>query len=359
MTDKRPPVDLFDVTSYSFDLPEELIAQNPSERRDGSRLMAVARESGPKRGAEPSHMFFSDLPGLLMPGDLLVMNDTRVFRARLAGKKIPGGASAEIFCLSQRGDDPREWRALVRPGGKLPPGTEVALPGGAAVTIGERLGDGLRLIRLPRDTEPSEMFERLGQVPLPPYIRHGTVLPERYQTVYAKRENDRSVAAPTAGLHFTGELLARLEDAGIGREFITLDVGLGTFRPVKERDVRNHKMHAERCRVGENTALRVNEARRSGRRIVAVGTTTARTLESMADDSGSISAGEKETDIFIRPGYRFKAIDALITNFHLPESTLLMLVSAFAGHETTMKAYALAVKERYRFFSFGDAMLIE
>lgn len=347
---------IWDVASYDYDLPDELIAQNPSPRRDGSRLMRLSRSEA--IGRDISHGIFSDLPNLLRAGDLLVLNDTRVFRARLVGKKRGNGAAVEIFCLAPDGDDPFVRRALVRPGRKLPPGTDAELPGGFILSVGERLDDGLRLVTLPRDIEPAELFGTHGQIPLPPYIKESTAPSERYQTVYARPENDGSVAAPTAGLHFTDELLGRLDASGVGHEFITLDVGLGTFRPVKTADVREHKMHGERCRVGEAAAKRINEARRSGR-VVAVGTTVVRTLESMSDDFGAVHPGEIETEVFIRPGYRFKSVDALVTNFHLPRSTLLMLVSAFAGHKKIMNAYAEAVRDRYKFFSFGDAMLID
>lgn len=346
------PVDLFDIGSYFYDLPEELIAQNPAERRDRSRLMRLDRESG-----ELDHRVFSDLPELLRPGDLLVMNDTRVLKARLPGKKIPGGANVEIFCLSSMDDD-HTWRAMVRPGRKLPPGSRVALSGGYVIEIGERLEGGLRAVHLPGDIPVEEFFETCGTVPLPPYIKESTAEAERYQTVYGVRDKTGSVAAPTAGLHFTPELLDRLGEKGIETAFVTLGVGIGTFRPVKERDVREHTMHAERCTISPESSARINAARAGGRRIVAVGTTAVRTLESFADADGVLSAGTRETEIFILPGYRFRIVDALITNFHLPGSTLLMLVAAFAGYERTTAAYEAAVRERYRFFSFGDAMLI-
>lgn len=343
---------LLDVEAYSYDLPEELVAQNPAERRDASRLMYLAG------GAGIGHRIFSDLPKLLIPGDILVMNDTRVLKARLLGRKIPGGASAEIFCLSQI-EEAAEWRAMVRPGRKLPPGSRVELEGGCIVEIGERLPGGLRAVRLPNDVTPEAFFERCGTVPLPPYIGRSTAEAERYQTVYSKKNKAASVAAPTAGLHFTPGLLDELARRGIESEFITLDVGIGTFRPVRESNVRSHVMHSERCCVGCGQAARINAARAGGRRIVAVGTTAVRTLESFALPDGTLECGERNTDIFIVPGYKFKAVDALITNFHLPRSTLLMLVAAFAGYERTMAAYAEAVRERYRFFSFGDAMLLE
>jgi S-adenosylmethionine:tRNA ribosyltransferase-isomerase len=344
--------DLDRTASYFYELPDELIAQDPSDRRDGSRLMRIA-------SGAVSHGAFRDLPQLLRAGDLLVMNDTRVFRARLAGKKIPGGGAVEIFCLRQSPDDEFSWAALVRPGRKLPPGTLVELAHGLVASIGERASDGARVVRLPESVLPCELFERYGKVPLPPYIKNSSAPPERYQTVYGKHENDRSVAAPTAGLHFTPELLARLEESGVEREFVTLDVGVGTFRPVKADDIRQHRMHSERCVLSEGAASRINAAKKEGRRIVAVGTTVVRTLESAAGESGALVPGERETGIFITPGYRFKAVDALLTNFHLPCSTLLMLACAFAGYDAVMSAYAEAVRLRYRFFSFGDATLLE
>jgi S-adenosylmethionine:tRNA ribosyltransferase-isomerase len=344
--------DLSLTESYFYELPEELIAQNPVERRDGSRLLRLS-------GERVTHGVFSDLPRLLRPGDMLVMNDTRVFRARLAGRKLPGGASVEIFCLNPVGGDGFSWASLVRPGRKLPPGTKVELAPGLVATIGERLEGGARLTSLPEGIPPALLFERYGKIPLPPYIKNSSSPPERYQTVYGKPENDRSVAAPTAGLHFTPELLDRLSESGIEREFITLDVGVGTFRPVKARDIRDHKMHSERCAISAGAASRINAAKKEGRRIAAVGTTVVRTLESMTDESGTLSSGELDTGIFIAPGYNFKMVDAILTNFHLPCSTLLMLVCAFAGYETTMNAYAEAVRHGYRFFSFGDAMLVE
>lgn len=346
---------LCDISSYIFELPESQIAQNPSVNRDGSRLMRLSGKNG-----EISHNSFSELPTLLRSGDLLVLNDTRVFNARLIGRKLPGGASVEIFCLSPVGDyESPYWRALVRPGRKLPIGASVELRDGHVITVADRLDDGLRLVCLPEDIPVRELFARCGSIPLPPYIKHSTSEPERYQTVYSDSHKDRSVAAPTAGLHFTDSLFDSLEASGVERCFITLDVGIGTFRPVKVSDVREHHMHSEHCEISEATAELINSAKASGRRVIAVGTTVVRTLESLADSSGMLSHGRAETDIFIRPGYSFKAIDALITNFHLPGSTLLMLVSAFAGHSHVMNAYKTAVSEGYRFFSFGDAMLID
>ena len=347
--------DLFNIESYMFDLPDSQIAQNPTDRRDDSRLMCLNRSGGGVR-----HGRFSELPSRLVPGDLLVLNDTRVFNARLIGRKIPNGAAVEIFCLAPVGDYlSSSWSALVRPGRKLQPGSQVELVGGHIITVGERLEDGLRLVHLPEQMSPRALFAESGTLPLPPYIKSSSAAPDRYQTVYADSSKERSVAAPTAGLHFTDDLLAELEDMGVGHCFITLDVGIGTFRPVKVSDVREHHMHTERCEISEEVAERVNSTRALGHRVVAVGTTVVRTLESLSDSSGVLRHGVAETDIFIRPGYSFKSVDALITNFHLPGSTLLMLVSAFAGYDYIIDSYKRAVAEGYRFFSFGDAMFIE
>jgi S-adenosylmethionine:tRNA ribosyltransferase-isomerase len=344
---------LDDISSYDYDIPSHLIAQNPSPQRDGSRLMRLFKSNG-----ATEHRSFSELPDILLPGDLLVMNDARVFKARVTGKKIPGGASAEILFLSPA-DGPNEWRALVRPGRKLPPGSSVRLDDGTVLEITGSSAGGARTVRCPEGVSPWDVFERSGSLPLPPYIKHTDAPDARYQTVYSNAEHNRSVAAPTAGLHFTPELLAKLRERGIETAFLTLDVGIGTFRPVKTADIREHKMHSERCAVDEACADAVNAAKSEGRRTIAVGTTAVRTLESFVDSSGRVTAGTRDTDIFIKPGYRFKVPDALITNFHLPKSTLLMLAAAFAGYENMMNAYAEAVALRYRFFSFGDAMLIE
>jgi S-adenosylmethionine:tRNA ribosyltransferase-isomerase len=349
------PSDPCALESYLYDIPEELIAQNPPINRDDARLMRVVRKSG-----YAGHGKFSDLPRLLRPGDLLVLNDTTVFRARLAGKKLPGGASVEIFFLSPLADaGDGAFHALVRPGRKLPPGSRVEANGGGILAIGGRDEYGGRVVRIESGPPASELFGNFGHIPLPPYIKRSEAPEDRYQTVYADPSKDRSAAAPTAGLHFTDGLLEELKRAGIEREFITLDVGLGTFRPVRTPDIRDHVMHGEMCEIGESAARRINAAKSAGRRIVAVGTTVVRTLESFADEDGSLRPGARSTDIFIRPGYRFRIIDAMITNFHLPGSTLLMLVSAFAGRELIMDSYRLAISSRYRFFSFGDAMLIE
>jgi S-adenosylmethionine:tRNA ribosyltransferase-isomerase len=345
--------DLNDISSYDYDIPPHLIAQNPSPRRDGSRLMRLFKSDG-----ATEHRCFSELPDILASGDLLVMNDARVFKARVKGKKIPGGAAAEIFFLSPA-DGQNEWRALARPGRKLLPGSSVLLGDGTVLKITGRSSDGARTVKCPDSVSPWNIFERFGSIPLPPYIKHTDAPDSRYQTVYSNAEHNRSVAAPTAGLHFTPELLAKLRGRGIETAFLTLDVGIGTFRPVKTADIREHKMHPERCYMDETCASAVNAAKSEGRRTIAVGTTAVRALESFAGSSGMVSAGTRDTDIFIKPGYRFKIPDALITNFHLPKSTLLMLVAAFAGRQNTMRAYAEAVTLRYRFFSFGDAMLIE
>jgi S-adenosylmethionine:tRNA ribosyltransferase-isomerase len=343
----------YDLEAYAYDIPEGLIAQNPTDVRGDSRMMRLSREGG-----RVEHRMFSDLPRILRPGDLLVLNDAKVFRARVKGRKMPTGAAAEIFFLSPT-DDPQTWVALVRPGRKLPPGSTVEVSGGIAISVCGRFDDGSRLVRVKGGITPDELFERHGIIPLPPYIKHSSAPEERYQTVYSSEAEKRSVASPTAGLHFTPELLDSLKKNGIEAEFITLDVGIGTFRPVKARDIREHNMHEESCAVSERCADRINEAKSRNGRIIAVGTTVVRTLESFAADSGRVSCGSRVTGIFIKPGYRFKCADAMITNFHLPKSTLLMLVSAFAGYDATMGAYREAVREGYRFFSFGDAMLIE
>jgi S-adenosylmethionine:tRNA ribosyltransferase-isomerase len=311
-----------------------------------------------RSGGKPEHHSFSRLAALLREGDMLVLNDTRVFRARVLGKKVPGGAAAEIFFLSPTGGA-NDWVVLARPGRRLPPGSAVETEGGEVIHIGKRLDDGRRLALIPEGIGADTIFERRGRIPLPPYIKNTDVPEERYQTVYADKAKNRSAAAPTAGLHFSPELLEELKQRGIDIEFLTLDVGIGTFRPVKTRNIGEHKMHSEKCEISERCADSVNQAKSRGRRIVAVGTTVVRTLESFAGEHGALSPGVKETGIFIKPGYRFKMPDAVITNFHLPKSTLLMLAASFAGYENIMRAYAEAVRTRYRFFSFGDAMLIE
>ena len=337
-------------SDFWFELPPELIAQTPLPRRDGSRLLCLDKESG-----DTEHRFFYDLPDLLQPGDCLVLNDSRVLPARLIGHRVPGGGVCEILLLTQREDD--LWECLVRPGKKLRPGARVRFGEGELEAVVEaEASDGNRLVRFSYEGIFLEVLERLGEMPLPPYIKEKLADRERYQTVYCKEPG--SAAAPTAGLHFTKELLARIADKGVKICYLTLHVGLGTFRPVKEENILDHEMHSEYCIVPEETARAVTETKRAGGRIVAVGTTSCRTLESFANPDGTLDAQSGWTNIFIYPGYRFRCVDALVTNFHLPESTLIMLVSALAGRENILNAYALAVKERYRFFSFGDAMFI-
>ena len=337
-------------SDFWFELPPELIAQTPLPRRDGSRLLCLDKESG-----DTEHRFFYDLPDLLQPGDCLVLNDSRVLPARLIGHRVPGGGVCEILLLTQREDD--LWECLVRPGKKLRPGARVRFGEGELEAVVEaEASDGNRLVRFSYEGIFLEVLERLGEMPLPPYIKEKLADRERYQTVYCKEPG--SAAAPTAGLHFTKELLARIADKGVKICYLTLHVGLGTFRPVKEENILDHEMHSEYCIVPEETARTVTETKRAGGRIVAVGTTSCRTLESFANPDGTLDAQSGWTNIFIYPGYRFRCVDALVTNFHLPESTLIMLVSALAGRENILNAYALAVKERYRFFSFGDAMFI-
>ncbi len=337
-------------SDFYYELPPELIAQHPLPDRDGSRLLVVDRQ---KANYEDRHFF--ELGDLLRPGDLLVANNSRVIPARLLGRKETG-AKAEILLLKDLGDD--RWETIVKPGRRLTAGDVVLLDSDVTATIEQVLPDGNRIVAFTYDHACSfpEILDRIGAMPLPPYITEKLEDKERYQTVYAKL--DGSAAAPTAGLHFTPELIEKLAQKGIGFAELTLHVGLGTFRPVKEEDITDHQMHSEWYTLDEKTAVRINEVRRSGGRIIAVGTTSVRTLESVWQKYGEIRADSANTSIFIYPGYRFGAIDGLITNFHLPESTLIMLVSAFAGYDLTMSAYRHAVEERYRFFSFGDAMLI-
>lgn len=338
------------VEDFDYHLPPELIAQRPVEPRDASRLLVLHRNSG-----RLEHRRFYELPLYLKPGDVLVLNDTRVIPARLWGKKAKTGGQVEVFLLKPLGGDC--WEALVRPGRRVPPGTELIFGGGKLrAKVLKRTPQGGRLVEFEYEGKWEEVIERLGEVPLPPYIKEKLPDPERYQTVYASKPG--SVAAPTAGLHFTPRLLKELEEKGIKIVYILLHVGLGTFRPVREEVVEKHKMHAEYFRVDEGAARTINEARRQGGRVIAVGTTVVRTLETVATPEGDIKPGEGLTELFIYPGYRFKAVEGLITNFHLPRSTLLMLVCAFAGREKILEAYQVAIKERYRFYSFGDAMLI-
>ena len=337
-------------SDFYFDLPPELIAQTPISERDHSRLMVLDKKSG-----NVEHRYFYDLPNYLNKGDCLVINDSRVLPARLLGTKSTGGA-AELLLLRDLGEN--RWECLCRPGRKIREGTVLEFGDGKLTAeVIETVPDGNRIVQFRYDGIFLEILDELGKMPLPPYITCELNDPERYQTVYSKVVG--SAAAPTAGLHFTDELLGIIADRGVSICSITLHVGLGTFRPVKEDDIEDHLMHSEFCIVPEDTAFTVNKARSSGSRIIAVGTTSCRTLESFTDDSGRLMSGSKWTDIFIYPGYSFKCIDALVTNFHLPESTLIMLVSALAGREHVLNAYKKAIDEKYRFFSFGDAMLIK
>ncbi len=336
-------------SDFFYNLPEELIAQTPSAQRDASRLLLLEKNTG-----EVSHAHFFDLPGFLRPGDLLVMNDSRVLPARLIGHRPTGGV-IETVLLKDKGDD--VWECLTKPGRKSKPGTLISYGDGSltAEVVGEVAG-GNKLLKFHYDGIFLEVLERLGKMPLPPYIHEELEDGERYQTVYSKVPG--SAAAPTAGLHFTPELMEKLKAMGVGIAFVTLHVGLGTFRPVKADDIEDHEMHSEFCMVPPETAAAVTETKRKGGRVIAVGTTSCRTLESYANADGTLEETSGWTSIFIYPGYRFKCVDALITNFHLPESTLVMLVSALAGRENVLNAYEIAVQERYRFFSFGDAMFI-
>ena len=334
---------------FWYDLPEELIAQTPLERRDGSRLMVLNRETG-----EVTHRHFYDILDYLNPGDCLVMNDSRVLPARLMGHRPTGGV-VEVLLLRDLGD--KRWECLCKPGRKMQVGSEVIFGDGELTgVVREVREDGNRVVEFRYEGIFLEVLERLGKMPLPPYIKEELQDQERYQTVYSREVG--SAAAPTAGLHFTRELLEKIREKGVNEAFVTLHVGLGTFRPVKAEEVTDHHMHSELCMMNAETAKMLNETRQNGGRIVCVGTTSCRTLESLVNEDGTFEAKSKWTDIFIYPGYTFKAMDGLITNFHLPESTLVMLVSAFAGREHVLNAYAEAVKEKYRFFSFGDAMCI-
>ncbi len=336
-------------SDFAYDLPQELIAQTPLEQRDASRLMCLDKTTG-----EIRHRIFRELPELLREGDCLVMNDSRVIPARLFGTR-PTGGSVEVVLLRDLGGG--EWECLTRPGRKTPPGTEITFGGGELTAVVTRAeADGNKVLRFRYEGIFLEILEKLGQMPLPPYIKEKLEDPERYQTVYAR--DPGSAAAPTAGLHFTRELLDEIESRGVKTCRVTLHVGLGTFRPVKEENIEDHPMHSEFCIVPEETAETVNRTHAEGGRVIAVGTTSCRTLESFAGSDGILRAGSGWTDIFIYPGYRFRTVDALITNFHLPESTLIMLVSALAGRENILNAYRRAVELRYRFFSFGDAMFI-
>ena len=337
-------------SDFDFYLPEELIAQTPLEKRDGSRLLVLDKESGAME-----HRHFYDLPEYLRAGDCLVLNNSRVLPARLIGTR-PGGGAVELVLLRDLGEG--RWECLSRPGRKTKPGTELFFGGGELKATVEAVTEGgNRIVKFDYRGIFLEVLERLGKMPLPPYIKEELQDPERYQTVYSRELG--SAAAPTAGLHFTNELLEKIQAMGVKVCYVTLHVGLGTFRPVKEDEIENHEMHSEFCIIPEDTARTVTETKQKGGRIVAVGTTSCRTLESFAKDDGTLEACSGWTDIFIYPGYSFKCIDALVTNFHLPESTLIMLVSALAGREHILNAYRTAVEEKYRFFSFGDAMFIK
>ena len=335
---------------FYYDLPQELIAQDPLEDRSSSRLLVLNRETG-----EREHRIFRDIVEYLKPGDCLVVNDTKVIPARLMGEKEGTGAGIEVLLLKRK--EGNVWETLVKPGKKARPGARILFGGGLLKgEVVDVVEDGNRLIRFEYEGIFEEILDQLGQMPLPPYITHQLKDKNRYQTVYAK--HDGSAAAPTAGLHFTPELLCRIEEMGVHIAHVTLHVGLGTFRPVKVENIQEHHMHSEYYVVEEDQAELINRTKAQGGRVIAVGTTSCRTLESASSEEGVLKAGSGWTDIFIYPGYRFRMIDALITNFHLPESTLMMLVSAFAGRDQIMAAYEEAVKERYRFFSFGDAMFI-
>ena len=336
-------------SDFWYDLPEELIAQTPLEQRDTSRLLVLDKDTG-----DVKHQHFYDIIEYLRPGDCLVMNDSRVLPARLLGHRPTGGA-VEVLLLRDLGS--KRWECLCKPGRKMQVGHEVIFGDGElTATVVEVQDTGNRVVEFHYEGIFLEVLERLGKMPLPPYIKAELQDQERYQTVYSREVG--SAAAPTAGLHFTNELLDKIREKGVKTAFVTLHVGLGTFRPVKAEDISEHHMHAELCMISAETAAVLNETKAAGGRIICVGTTSCRTLESLVNEDGSFEAKSKWTEIFIFPGYQFKAMQALITNFHLPESTLVMLVSAFAGRENVLSAYEEAVRERYRFFSFGDAMFI-
>ena len=337
-------------SDFYYDLPPELIAQTPLQQRDSSRLLTLHKETG-----ETEHHHFYELPKYLRPGDCLVLNNSRVLPARLIGKREPGGGACEVMLLIDRGD--KVWECLVRPGKKLRPGTRLSFGDGKLTAeVTEVLEGGNRLVRFEYEGIFLEILEQLGKMPLPPYIKADLQDSERYQTVYSKEVG--SAAAPTAGLHFTKELLEEIQAMGVKVCYVTLHVGLGTFRPVKVEDVNNHEMHSEYCMISAETAETINQTKREGGRVICVGTTSCRTIESWAAEDGTLKETAGWTNIFIYPGYKFKVLDCLVTNFHLPESTLIMLISALAGRDHVLAAYEEAVKERYRFFSFGDAMFI-
>ena len=337
-------------SDFSFDLPEELIAQTPLERRDASRLLTLDKTTG-----AVAHHHFYELPQFLRPNDCLVLNDSRVLPARLLGHRSTGGA-VEVLLVRDLGEG--KWECLTRPGRKTQPGTALSFGDGElTATVVDAIADGNKIVQFHYDGIFLEVLERLGKMPLPPYIKAELQDQERYQTVYSRELG--SAAAPTAGLHFTKELLQRIADMGVKIGYVTLHVGLGTFRPVSVDNILDHKMHSEHYHMPKETADAINETKKNGGRVIAVGTTSCRTIESVAKKCGKICEDDDWTDIFIYPGFEFKGLDALITNFHLPESTLIMLVSALAGREHILNAYNTAVKERYRFFSFGDAMFIK
>ena len=337
-------------SDFYYELPQELIAQDPLEDRSSSRLMVLNKNNG-----RVSHKRFSDITKYLRAGDCLVLNNTKVIPARLLGVKEDTGAAVEVFLLKRL--DANTWETLVKPGKKLKPGARVVFGDGLLrCEIKDVVQEGNRIVSFEFDGIWEEVLDKLGEMPLPPYITHKLKDKNRYQTVYAKFEG--SAAAPTAGLHFTKELLKKIEDMGVDIAYVTLHVGLGTFRPVKVDDVTDHHMHSEYYIVDKDAADKINRAKDNKRRVICVGTTSCRTIESAADENGHIEPAEGDTSIFIYPGYKFKVLDCLITNFHLPESTLIMLVSALAGKDNVLNAYEEAVKERYRFFSFGDAMFV-
>ena len=334
-------------SDFYFDLPQELIAQDPLEDRSSSRLLVVDKKTG-----KTEHKIFRDIVDYLNPGDCLVLNNTKVIPARLYGERVETGGAVEVLLLKRKEND--IWETLVKPGKKCKPGQRLIFGDGRLkATVLETIEDGNRLIQFEYEGIWEEVLDSLGEMPLPPYITHKLADKNRYQTVYAKFEG--SAAAPTAGLHFTPELLKKIEDKGIKLAYVTLHVGLGTFRPVKEENILDHHMHTEVYMVTKEAADIINETKKSGGRVICVGTTSCRTVESASDENGIVKPGSADTSIFIYPGYKFKVLDCLITNFHLPESTLVMLVSALAGRENVLEAYEEAIREKYRFFSFGDA----
>ena len=337
-------------SDFYYDLPQELIAQTPLDKRDTSRLMTLDRKTG-----ETGHHHFYELPDFLNPGDCLILNDSRVLPARLLGQRLPGGGACEVLLLIDRGE--KTWECLVRPGRKMRTGAKLSFGNGELTAeVVEELPDGNRMVRFDYEGIFLEVLEHLGKMPLPPYIKEELQDQERYQTVYSKVLG--SAAAPTAGLHFTPELLEKIAAKGVSIGYVTLHVGLGTFRPVKEEEITDHEMHSEYCVISQETADLINRTKANGGRCICVGTTSCRTLESWAAEDGHMEPKAGWTNIYIYPGYKFKVMDGLVTNFHLPESTLIMLVSAFAGREHVLAAYREAVEEKYRFFSFGDAMFI-